>query len=153
MWNQATNTTGWAENSNEAYSSGLANLATALGNWNASKTGKRRGPKVRFPRFTGKRHGMSCRFTTGVFGLPAADRRHMTPPRINTIRTLGSTRIRSHVEHGRTRIRSATVSHQAGRWWVTFSAEITRNDPAPSQPDTVVRIGSGRHVPGGALDR
>jgi hypothetical protein len=98
MWNQATNTTGWAENSNEAYSSGLANLATALGNWNASKTGKRRGPKVRFPRFTGKRHGMSCRFTTGVFGLPAADRRHMTPPRINTIRTLGSTRIRSHVD-------------------------------------------------------
>jgi hypothetical protein len=32
---------------------------------------------------------MSCRFTTGAFGLPAADRRHMTPPRIDTIRTLG----------------------------------------------------------------
>jgi putative transposase len=40
-WNQAKNTTApwWAENSKEAYSSGLANLATALGNWHASKTG------------------------------------------------------------------------------------------------------------------
>ena len=83
-WNQAKNTVApwWGENSKEAYSSGLANLATALGNWKASKTGKRRGPKVRFPRFKGKRHGMSCRFTTGAFGLPAADRRHVKLPRI-----------------------------------------------------------------------
>ena len=52
LWNRAKDTTApwWAENSTEAYSSGLANLATALSNWNASKTGKRRGPKVRFPR-------------------------------------------------------------------------------------------------------
>jgi putative transposase len=52
LWNQGKNITApwWAENSKEAYSSGLANLATALSNWNASKTGKRRGPKVRFPR-------------------------------------------------------------------------------------------------------
>ena len=41
----------------------------------------------------------------------------------------------------------------AGRWWMSFSVEITRNDPAPSQPDTVVGIGSGYHVVGGALDR
>jgi putative transposase len=63
-WNQAKDAVApWlAENSEEAYSSGLANLATALGNWNASKTGKRRGPTMRFPRFRGKRHGMSCRF-------------------------------------------------------------------------------------------
>jgi hypothetical protein len=32
---------------------------------------------------------------TAAFGLPAADRGHMTPPRIDTIRTLESTRIRS----------------------------------------------------------
>jgi hypothetical protein len=71
LWNQVKDTTApwWAENSKEAYSSGLANLATALSNWNASKTGKRRGPKVRFPRIKGKRHGMSCRFTTGAIGL------------------------------------------------------------------------------------
>jgi hypothetical protein len=26
-------------------------------------------PKVRFPRFTGTRHGLSCRFTIGAVGL------------------------------------------------------------------------------------
>jgi putative transposase len=146
LWNQGKNITApwWAENSKEAYSSGLANLATALSNWNASKTGKRRGPKVRFPRFTGKRHGMSCRFTTGAFGLVERDRRHVRLPRIGTIRTHESTRtLARHVERGTARIRSATVSHRAGRRQVSFSVEITRNDPAPSQPDTVVGVDLG----------
>ena len=87
-WNQAKNTIApWGEDSKEAYSSGLANLATGLGNWNGSKDGTRRGPKVRFPRFKGKRHGLSCRFTTGAFGLPEGDRRHVTLPRIGLVRT------------------------------------------------------------------
>jgi hypothetical protein len=90
LWNRAKDTTApwWAENSKEAYSSGLANLATALGNWNASKTGKRRGPKVRFPRIKGKRKTLSCRFSTGALGLVERDRRHVKLPRIGTIRTL-----------------------------------------------------------------
>jgi hypothetical protein len=87
-WNQAKNQVApwWAENSKEAYASGLANLATALGNWNASRNGTRRGPKVRFPRFKGKRAAWSCRFTTGAFGL-ASDRRHVKLPRIGLVRT------------------------------------------------------------------
>ena len=42
-WNQVKGTVApwWAENSKEAYSSGLANLATALGNWSASRQGTR----------------------------------------------------------------------------------------------------------------
>jgi putative transposase len=38
LWNRAKDVTApwWAEDSKEAYSSGLANLATALSNWNAS---------------------------------------------------------------------------------------------------------------------
>jgi putative transposase len=145
LWNRAKGTTApwWAENSKEAYSSGLANLATALGNY-ASRSGKRRGPQVRFPRIKGKRHGLSCRFTTGAFGLPADDRRHVRLPRIGTIRTLESTRtLARHVERGTARIRSATVSHRSGRWWVVFSVEITRNDPAPSHPGTVAGVDLG----------
>jgi hypothetical protein len=89
LWNQAKHTVApwWAENSKEAYSSGLANLATTLGNWHASKTGTGAGPKIRFPRFKGKRHGMSCRFTTGAFGLAEGDRRHVKLPRIGLVRT------------------------------------------------------------------
>src|SRR3982074_1473247 len=87
---------------------------------------------------------MSCRFTTGVFGLVERDRRHVKLPRIGTIRTHESTRtLARHVERGTARIRSATVSHRAGRRQVSFSVEITRNDPAPSQPDAVVGVDLG----------
>jgi hypothetical protein len=77
----------------------------------------------RFPRFTGKRHGMSCRFTTGVLGLVDRDR--------------------LHVERGTARIRSATVPHRAGRWQVSSSVEINRNDPGPARPGSVVGIDLG----------
>jgi putative transposase len=134
----------WGENSKEAYSSGLANLATALGNWDGSRTGKRRGPRVRFPRFKGKRAGLSCRFTTGAFGLADADRRHVRLPRIGLVRTHESTRkLARHIERGTARIRSATVSHRQGRWFVSFSVEITRHDPAPIRPDTTVGVDLG----------
>lgn len=144
-WNQAKDEVApwWAENSKEAYSSGLANLATALGNWADSKKGKRKGPQVRFPRFNGKRAGLSCRFTTGAFGL-ADDRRHVKLPRIGTVRTPESTRtLARHIERGTARIRSATVSHRAGRWFVAFSVEVTRVDPVPRRPDTPVGVDLG----------
>jgi putative transposase len=112
-WNLAKDAVApwWGENSKEACASGLANLAAALTNWDGSRTGKRRGLKVRFPRFKGKRAGLSCRFTTGAFGLADADRRHVKLPRIGLVRTHESVRkLARHVEQGRARIRSATVS-------------------------------------------
>jgi putative transposase len=145
-WNQAKDAVApwWAENSKEAYSSGLANLATALGNWDGSRKGERRGPRVRFPRFKGKRAGLSCRFTTGTFGLGDADRRHVKLPRIGLVRTHESTRkLARHIERGTARIRSATVSHRAGRWFCSFSVEITCADPAPARPGSVVGVDLG----------
>ncbi|MBC6447209.1 IS607 family element RNA-guided endonuclease TnpB [Actinokineospora xionganensis] len=145
-WNQAKNAVApwWGENSKEAYSSGLANLATALTNWNGSRTGKIKGQKVRFPRFKGKRAGLSCRFTTGCFGLTGGDRRHVKLPRIGAMRTHESTRkLARHVERGTARIRSATVAYQGGRWFCSFSVEIDRHDPAPTRPDSVVGVDLG----------
>lgn len=144
-WNQGKDEVApwWAENSKEAYSSGLANLAAALGNWVGSTRGKRRGQGVRFPRFKGRRSGLSCRFTTGAFGL-ADDRRHVKLPRIGVVRTHESTRkLARHVERGTARIRSATVSFRAGRWFVAFSVEITRADPVPTRPESVVGVDLG----------
>ncbi|SDN03148.1 transposase [Lentzea albidocapillata subsp. violacea] len=144
-WNRAKDTVApwWAENSKEAYASGLANLATALGNWADSKRGARKGHGFGFPRFKGKRSGLSCRFTTGAFGL-ADDRRHVKLPRIGTVRTHESTRkLARHVERGTARIRSATVSLRAGRWFVSFSVEIARTSPAPTRPGSVVGVDLG----------
>jgi putative transposase len=134
----------WGENSKEAYASGLANLAVALTNWDGSRSGKRRGPRVRFPRFKGKRSGLSCRFTTGAFGLADADRRHVKLPRIGLVRRHESTRkLARHVERGTARIRSATVSHRAGRWFCSFSVEVTRADPEPARPGSAVGVDLG----------
>jgi len=145
-WNAAKEAVApwWAENSKEAYAAGLANLAAGLQNWKASKSGKRKGPRVRFPRFKGKRAGLSCRFTTGAFGLAGAGRRHVQLPRIGVIRTHESTRkLARHAERGTARIRSATVSYRQGRWFVSFSAEVTRNDPAPARAAEGVGVDLG----------
>jgi putative transposase len=133
-WNQAKGEAApwWVENSKEAYASGLANLATALTNWNDSRGGRRRGPKVRFPRFKGRRAGLSCRFTTGAFGL-AVDRRHVTLPRIGVVRTHESTRkLARHLERGTP---PAPVSPGCTPPWPTPAATgCTNSPPAWSAP-------------------
>lgn len=145
-WNEAKNGVApwWAENSKEAYAAGLANLAAGLQNWKDSKAGKRKGIKARFPRRKGKRAGLSCRFTTGAFGLVGPGRRHVQLPRIGVIRTHESTRkLARHVERGTARIRSVTVSYRRGRWLVSFSAEVTRRDPAPARSGDVAGVDLG----------
>ncbi|MBA3489082.1 MAG: IS200/IS605 family element transposase accessory protein TnpB, partial [Longispora sp.] len=146
-WNQAKDSIApwWAENSKEAYSAGLANLATALGNFNASRKGDRAGPKMGFPRFKSKRRArMSCRFTTGVIRLEA-DRRHVTLPRLGAIRTHESTRkLTRRLEAGTARILSATVNRDSrGRWHVSVQVEIARPERRPACPDSVVAVDLG----------
>ncbi|MCP3801735.1 IS607 family element RNA-guided endonuclease TnpB [Allokutzneria sp. A3M-2-11 16] len=146
LWNEAKDELApwWRENSKEACASGLANLATALGNWNASRNGARRAPRMRFPRFKGKRRMLSCRFTTGALGLVDHDRRHVKLPRIGVVRTHESTRkLARHVQRGTARIRSATVTYRGGRWFCSFSVEIERADPPPTRPASVVGVDLG----------
>lgn len=148
-WNQAKGEVApwWPQNSKEAYSSGLANLAAALGNWDRSRSGRGKGPRRGFPRFKGRRAALSCRFTTGAFGLVDRDRRHVKLPRIGVVRTHESTRkLARHVERGTARIRSATVSLRQGRWHVSLSVEIQRACPVLVQTDTVVGVDLGLKV-------
>ena len=64
-WNEAKDSRApwWRENSKEAYSAGVANLAAALHNWSSSRSGARAGPRVGFPRFKGRRGRLSCLLT------------------------------------------------------------------------------------------
>jgi putative transposase len=165
-WNAAKHDVApwWAENSKEAYSSGLANLAAALSNWSSSRSGTRAGRPVAFPRFKGRRSRPSCRFTTGAFGL-AADRRHVRLPRIGVVRTCESTRkLARRVEAGTARIRSATLSWQRGRWHVSFSVELPDREPTARTNGRIVGVdlgisilatlSTGERVPNGRrLDR
>lgn len=137
-WNAAKHEVApwWAENSKEAYATGCANLAAALGN--------RRAGRARMPRFKSKRRArLACRFTTGSFGL-ARDRRHVQLPRIGVVRTCESTRkLARKVETGQARIRSATLSHQRGRWHVSFSVELPEVEPGPRISGRVVGVDLG----------
>ncbi|HEX4724824.1 MAG TPA: IS607 family element RNA-guided endonuclease TnpB [Pseudonocardiaceae bacterium] len=145
-WNRAKDAEApwWNQNSKETYSSGLANLSAALGAWTASRSGERNGSAVRFPQFKARRARMSCRFTTGAFGLVDADRRHVRLPRIGIVRTHESTRkLARRIGCGTARIRSATVTHERGRWQVSFSVEVRCRDVAPVLSHTVVGVDLG----------
>ncbi len=151
-WNAAKDVVApwWKENSKEAYATGCAHLSTALGN--------RRDGRARMPRFKSKhRARLTCRFTTGSFGL-GADRRHIRLPVIGAVRTHESTRkLARKVEAGTARIRSTTLSHRRGRWHVAFSVEVDEPTPAPRGGERIVGVdlgitdlatlSTGQHVP------
>ena len=76
----------WAQNSKEAYNSGLDALARGLQQYSASCSGQRRGPKTGFPRFKSRhRSRVSCRFTTGAIRVD--DGMHVVLPRIGRVKT------------------------------------------------------------------
>ncbi|MGH3378016.1 MAG: IS607 family element RNA-guided endonuclease TnpB [Actinoallomurus sp.] len=145
-WNQAKEHVApwWAECSKEAYSTGLDQLARGLKNWSESRSGKRKGRRVGFPRFKSRRrHTPSVRFTTGAIRVED-DRRHVTLPRLGTIKTHESTRkLQRRIADGRARILSATIRAEPGRWFVSFTVEVQRAEPAPNHPGAVVGVDLG----------
>jgi putative transposase len=134
----------WAENSKEAYSSGLDGLARALKNWSDSRAGRRKGPAVGFPRRKKKgRCRDACRFTTGpIKVLP--DRTHIQLPRVGILKTHESTRkLARRVEQGTARILAATITRTADRWFVSFTVEVQRAVPACNGKTSVVGVDVG----------
>ena len=69
-------------NSKEAYAGGIAGAVTALTNWHGSKTGKRDGPKVKFPRLARLPASQAEAPSDGRTG-PA---RHVAVKRVNHLR-------------------------------------------------------------------
>jgi IS605 OrfB family transposase len=143
-WNQVKGDVApwWAENSKEAYASGLDNLADALGNWQKSRTGKRQGPKVGFPRFKSKhRARLSFRFTAGAFRCEA---RHAVLPRIGRVKLHEpGTRLADLVAAGTARVLGVTVRFERGRWFAAFTVEQDISRPAPADPGAVVGVDLG----------
>ncbi|MGW9027701.1 IS607 family element RNA-guided endonuclease TnpB [Streptomyces sp. NPDC055722] len=134
----------WEENSKEAYSTGLANAAASFDNYAKSKQGKRRGKKVQMPRFKSKRKArLACRFTTGTIRVEG-DGRHVTLPRLGTIRTHEPThKLLTRVQAGTARILSATVRHERGRWFVAFQVEVKREIQRVARPDAAAGVDLG----------
>jgi putative transposase len=134
----------WAQCSKESYNTGLDGVARALNNWADSRSGKRAGRKMGFPRFGSRRRTVpSVRFTTGTIRVEA-DRHHVTLPRLGRIRTHESTRkLARRLEAGTARIMSATVRDHGGRWHVSFTVAVTRSQRTPAQPNKIVGVDLG----------
>jgi putative transposase len=141
-WNQVKDEVApwWPQCSKEAFNTGLDALARAMKNWADSRSGKRKGKRVGFPRFKVKaRARRTVRFTTGVMRLDPLDRRHVVLPRLGRIRTHESTRkLARRLEAGTARIMSVAVAESGGRWYCAFTVEIVRQ---VGRPDQVARAG------------
>jgi len=132
----------WAENSKEAYNSGLDALARGLDAWDRSRRGQRKGARVGFPRRHKGHHRRSYRVTTGAFGV--VDDRHIRLPRIGIIHTKeATTKLSAHLEAGTARILSATVCESGGRWYVSFGCQVERPEELPGWPIAVVGVDVG----------
>lgn len=137
----------WGENSKEAYASGCQSLANALENWSQSRTARRKGPRVGFPRFKSKRRSAKkFTFTTGALRVEP-DRHHVVLPRIGRVRTHESTRkLARRLDAGRARILSATVGFSGGRWQCAFQVIVegkTRPAHARRSAHAVVGVDVG----------
>jgi len=148
-WNAAKADTApwWAENSKESYAGGIADAVTALKNWHDSKTGKRPGPKMRFPRRKKKtRDRPRCAYTTGALRVDGS--RTVVLPKVGTVRTAENIRpLWRHIRRGTGRVMSATIREKAGHWSVSMRLEITApRQPAPRTSTVGVDVGIGQHL-------
>jgi putative transposase len=136
-WNAAKDIVApwWRECSKEAFNTGLDALARALKNWADSQQGRRKGPKVGFPRFRSRRRARpSVRFTTGAIRCEPT---HAVLPR------LGRVKLHERAAIGDARILSATVRYERGRWFASFTVEQDLTRPAPTRPDVAAGVDLG----------
>ncbi|HTJ34985.1 MAG TPA: IS607 family element RNA-guided endonuclease TnpB, partial [Dactylosporangium sp.] len=145
-WNAAKDDVApwWRACSKEAFNTGLDALARALKNWSDSRTGKRKGRPVGFPRFTSRRRATtSVRFTTGTIRVEP-DRMHVVLPRLGRLKLHESARkLARRLDNGTARIMSATVRRDGGRWHVAFCVEVERAERTPARPGSVLGVDVG----------
>ena len=135
----------WAECSKEAYADGIAGAVDAYWNWQQSRSGKRAGKRVGFPRFKRKgRDGDRVCFTTGALRVEP-DRRHLTLPVIGTVRTQENTRrIERLIQAGRARVLAISVRRNGTRLDASVRVLVQRPQrPNVAQPGSRVGVDVG----------
>src|SRR5262252_6677399 len=117
----------WPQISKEAFGDGIQAAVDAYWNWQSSRAGARQGRRAGFPRFAKKgRDRDRVTFTTGAIRVEP-DRRHVTLPRIGTIRAHENTRrLQRLIGKCRARILAATVSRRGTRLVAAFRVLVQR---------------------------
>ena len=131
----------WRENSKEAYSYACSSVADGIRNWSRSRSGKRKGKRVGFPKFKKKHAGdPSFAYTTGIKQPSVDDPYHLYLPRIGLVHCMEN--VVKHVHDGR--VIRINIRKHAGRWYATLTVE-RGVDPVPriDRPDAVIGIDLG----------
>jgi putative transposase len=132
---------GWrGEVCQQVFEEAAVDCGRALAAWADSRSGKRKGKRTGFPRFkrkTAAARSFRLRNKHHNGGRPAirvgdGDRpRSVTLPGIGRIAVHDDTRrLRRMLAKGRAKIVFATVSYQAGRWWVALNLVAAALHPA-----------------------
>ena len=121
----------------------------SIENWYDSRSGKRRGRRMGFPRFHKRGCYESCTFWANPIRVNP-DRHSVTLPKIGTIKTYENTRkLQRKITKGTARIAHATISKGFRRWYVSFTVYERKHTPKTHRnPGSVVGIdmGVGDHV-------
>ena len=117
----------WRENSKCAADTGLEALSKGLLNWSKSRKGKRKGPRVGFPKFKAKARE-TPRFRYSISrpsdgGLIKGDAKALWLPRIGRVHCFEN--VTARVDGAR--VLNMTISRRAGRWYASLTVE--RDEP------------------------
>jgi putative transposase len=143
--NAETGVVWWPECSKEAYADGIDGAVEAYWNWQTSRSGKRDGKPMGFPRFKKKgRDADRVSFTTGAMRVEP-DRRHLTLPVIGTVRTHENTRrIERLIGAGRARVLAITVRRNGTRLDASVRVLVQRpQQPKVAHPGSRVGVDVG----------
>ena len=126
--NQNTGVVWWSQNSKEAYSRALRDLAQGLSNWSQSRKGQRKGRRVGFPKFKSKNTTMRFAYSTGFTAPTSGDPYGLKLPRIGRVHCMENVYERVAGAH----LIRITVSRRAGHWYASLTVEREPNaKPAP----------------------
>lgn len=128
----------------QVFEEAAVDLGKGLKAWSDSRSGKRKGKRVGFPRFK-KKSGEIASFrlrNKHPKGKPASIRvgddnrpRSVTLPGIGQIAVHDDTRhLRRMLAKHRARILFATISYRGGRWWCSLNTEAADLHPAHRHP-------------------
>ena len=139
----------WSEVSKDISNDAAHRAHDSIKNWLDSKSGKRKGRRVGFPRFHKRGYHESCTFWAEPLRVNP-DRHSVTLPRIGTIKTYENAReLQRKIAKGTARIIRATISRGFNYWHVSFTVYEKKHIPETHRnPGSVVGVdmGVGDHV-------
>lgn len=132
----------------QVFEEAAVDCGRGLGAWSDSRAGRRKGPRIGFPRFkkkTGAMPSFRLRNKHPKGGKPAIRVGDRSRPRLVVLPGIGlvaihddTRRLRRMLAKDRAKILFATVSQRAGRWWVCLNVEAADLHPGSRHPARVV---------------